>query len=202
MTENFRPTVIKNQALAALKGKWTPAVIVALVFYLIVIVASALSGVSKLLYWIVLLGGVPIVGIGMVYVYWDLFMKGSSPEVGKLFAPFEQYIRVLETYLRIAIFTYLWSLLLIIPGIIKGLAYSMSLFILRENPDMTITEVISTSRKMMKGHKMDLFLLSLSFIGWAILSVITLGIGSLWLTPYLQTSYAAFYETLKKEGAL
>ena len=98
-----------------------------------------------------------------------------------------------------AIFIFLWSLLLVIPGIVKCFSYSMTPFILEENPELSANEAIDRSRAMMKGHKFDLFWLILSFIGWMILCFFTLGLGWLWLAPYMQTSVAAFYEDVKAD---
>ena len=202
MTENFRPTVLRNQAYEALRGKWTPAVVTSLVFCILLGVAVSLSRVNALLYLIAYLGGASIVAIGMLYACWDLFTKGTLPEAGALFAPFKQYARTVGAVLLVFVYTLLWTLLLVIPGIIKAYSYSMTFYILRENPEMTAGDAITASQKMMDGHKMDLFLLSLSFIGWAILASITFGIGYLWLIPYIYTAYAALYETLKKETSV
>ena len=202
MTENFRPTVLRNQAYEALRGKWTPAVVTSLVFCILLGVAVSLSRVNALLYLIAYLGGASIVAIGMLYACWDLFTKDTLPEAGALFAPFKQYARTVGAVLLVFVYTLLWTLLLVIPGIIKAYSYSMTFYILRENPEMTAGDAITASQKMMDGHKMDLFLLSLSFIGWAILASITFGIGYLWLIPYIYTAYAAFYETLKKETSV
>ena len=202
MTENFRPTVLRNQAYEALRGKWTPAVVTSLVFCILLGVAVSLSRVNALLYLIAYLGGASIVAIGMLYACWDLFTKGTLPEAGALFAPFKQYARTVGAVLLVFVYTLLWTLLLVIPGIIKAYSYSMTFYILRENPEMTAGDAITASQKMMDGHKMDLFLLSLSFIGWAILASITFGIGYLWLIPYIYTAYEAFYETLKKETSV
>ena len=202
MTENFRPTVLRNQAYEALRGKWTPAVVTSLVFCILLGVAVSLSRVNALLYLIAYLGGASIVAIGMLYACWDLFTKGTLPEAGALFAPFKQYARTVGAVLLVFVYTLLWTLLLVIPGIIKAYSYSMTFYILRENPEMTAGDAITASQKMMDGHKMDLFLLSPSFIGWAILASITFGIGYLWLIPYIYTAYAAFYETLKKETSV
>ena len=187
MTENFRPTVLRNQAYEALRGKWTPAVVTSLVFCILLGVAVSLSRVNALLYLIAYLGGASIVAIGMLYACWDLFTKGTLPEAGALFAPFKQYARTVGAVLLVFVYTLLWTLLLVIPGIIKAYSYSMTFYILRENPEMTAGDAITASQKMMDGHKMDLFLLSLSFIGWAILASITFGIGYLWLIPYIYT---------------
>ena len=98
-----------------------------------------------------------------------------------------------------SVFILLWSMLFVIPGIIKTFSYAMTPYILDEHPELSANDAIDRSRAMMKGHKFDLFWLLLSFIGWGILCVFTLGIGFLWLTPYMETSMAAFYEDLKAD---
>lgn len=95
-------------------------------------------------------------------------------------------------------FTILWSLLLFVPGIIKGLSYSMSYFILKDRPELSPAEAIKESMRLMNGHKADLFILQLSFIGWTILGLITV-IGFIWVIPYINTSIAAFYEQLRNK---
>ena len=101
--------------------------------------------------------------------------------------------------LLMAIFIFLWSLLFIIPGIIKIFSYAMTPYILEEHPELSANDAIDHSRAMMKGHKFDLFWLYLSFIGWYILAFFTFGIGGLWLSPYMSTSRAGFYEDVKAE---
>ncbi|WP_251716385.1 DUF975 family protein [Lactobacillus agrestimuris] len=104
------------------------------------------------------------------------------------------------TSLLTMIFTFLWSLLFFIPGIVKAYAYSMTPYIMKDMYDaghkMTATEAITESRKLMNGHKTDLFVLDLSFIGWCLLGFITLGIGFLWITPYINQTKANFYRKL------
>ncbi|MBQ2736586.1 MAG: DUF975 family protein [Clostridia bacterium] len=99
--------------------------------------------------------------------------------------------------LLVTLFTFLWSLLFIIPGIVKSYSYAMTYFIKKDNPGMTGQQAITESRKMMKGYKWKLFMLDLSFIGWYIVGALCLGIGTLWVTPYHQTAKAHFYEELK-----
>jgi len=94
------------------------------------------------------------------------------------------------------IFVFLWSLLLLIPGIIKGLAYSQTFYLLKDHPEYTVLEAITESRKRMVGYKWKYFLLHLSFIGWGILCLISLGIGLLWLVPYYNATMAAFYNEI------
>ena len=101
--------------------------------------------------------------------------------------------------LLVTVFTFLWTLLLIIPGIVKGLAYTLTPFILKEKPELSPNEAIELSMKMMDGHKWDFFLLCLSFIGWYLLSIFTLCIGLLWVMPYQYTTIVAFYEDVKAE---
>jgi len=100
------------------------------------------------------------------------------------------------------IFIWLWSLLLIIPGIIKSFSYALTPYILEEQPELSANDAIDRSRAMMRGHKFDLFWLYLSFLGWAILCVFTMGIGFLWLIPYVQSSEVAFYEDVKADYEL
>src|SRR5690606_11316295 len=107
-----------------------------------------------------------------------------------------KYFRIILLGFLIGIFTFLWSLLLVIPGIIKSLSYSQAYFIIKDHPEMSVLDAITESRHRMNGYKWKYFLLNLSFIGWGILSILTLGIGLLWLVPYITASYAAFYNDL------
>ena len=95
------------------------------------------------------------------------------------------------------IFILLWSLLLIIPGIVASFSYAMAPYILYENPGMRPMEAIKASKELMRGNKWRLFCLGFSFIGWALLSVLTLGIGNLFLRPYMEAAGAAFYRDIK-----
>ena len=115
---------------------------------------------------------------------------------------FENYWHKVWTMLWMSILIGLWSLLLLIPGIIKAFSYAMTPFIIEEYPELSSTEAIHRSRMMMRGHKFDLFWLELSFIGWGFLCLLTAGIGFFWLIPYMETSIAAFYEEVKADYAL
>lgn len=99
-----------------------------------------------------------------------------------------------------SVYVLLWSLLLIIPGIIATYSYAMTEFILAEHPDLTASEAIAQSKEMMSGNRWRLFCLHFSFIGWDILSSLTLGIGNLWLRPYKQAANAAFYREISGTG--
>ncbi|MDR0771905.1 MAG: DUF975 family protein [Candidatus Peribacteria bacterium] len=98
------------------------------------------------------------------------------------------------------LYIFLWSLLLVIPGIIKGYSYALVPYLLRDNKKLEYNDVITKSRKLMDGHKFNLFVLDLSFLGWAILALLSFGIGFFWLIPYIETTRAAFYEDLMKDA--
>ena len=110
-----------------------------------------------------------------------------------LFSRFYIFWKAFGLRLYIFILTLLWTLLLIIPGIIASLSYAMAPFILSEDPSMSIQEAIDYSKELMNGNKWRLFCLIVSFIGWMVLCAFTLGIGYLWLKPYQNASLAAFY---------
>lgn len=107
------------------------------------------------------------------------------------------FVNSFVAILLIGIFTFLWSLLLIIPGIIKSLAYSMAPYIIADEPEIDAFEAIRKSQEMMRGHKMELFVLILSFIGWFFLGVLTFGVGMFFVMPYYQTTLANFYIELR-----
>lgn len=98
------------------------------------------------------------------------------------------------------IYTVLWAMLLVVPGIIAAFSYSMAPYILYENPGMSATEAIKASKELMRGNKWRLFCLSLSFIGWSILAALTLGIGSIFLRPYVEAAGAAFYRDISSKN--
>lgn len=116
-----------------------------------------------------------------------------------LFSQFERFgTGFAQKFLR-TLFIVLWSLLFVIPGIVKGLGYAMTPFILEEHPEMTASQAIKASQQLMDGHKMDLFILGLTFIGWQILACLTMGIGFLFLNPYMNAAYAAFYRDISRK---
>ena len=131
----------------------------------------------------------------------DVVRGGNDVNIGTLFAGFNDFGRIVGTKLLKAIYTFLWSLLLVIPGIVKMYSYAMTDYILRDEPQLANNAAIEKSMSMMDGNKMKLFMLDLSFIGWAILCMFTLGIGYLFLQPYVEASHVAFYEDLKAQAA-
>lgn len=107
------------------------------------------------------------------------------------------FINSFVATLLVGLFTFLWSLLLIIPGIIKALAYSMTPYIIADEPDIDAFVAIRKSQEMMNGHKMELFTLILSFLGWFLLGMLTFGVGMFFVMPYFQTTLANFYLELR-----
>ena len=118
---------------------------------------------------------------------------GRPVEFKELFSGFDVFGEAFLLRLRIALRIIGWSLLLIVPGIIAAFRYSQAFYIMAENPGMKSGECIEASKQMMDGHKGDLFLLGLSFIGWFFVCLLTCGIGFLWLQPYVYISEAIFY---------
>ena len=176
---------IDTETLQQLFGK-VPRI---LTVYLAVV--GSFAGVLSIVSFV--LGGVVQLG------YAKYLLKqhsGQSSDVKDLFSMFHMFKQgFLQSLLR-AIYVFLWALLFIIPGIIKGYSYAMTPFILAENPKMTANEAITASKELMDGNKGDLFTLDLTFIGWHLLCALTCGIGFFFLNPYKNAAYAAFYRDL------
>lgn len=160
-----------------------------------------------------LIGGftyIMLLSIVMAFVYMTL---GSVIELGyarfnlnlvdrkeaavdQLFAYFSRWRTAIAARFLTSLYTFLWTLLFIIPGILASYSYAMTGYILAENPEMSAGEAIARSKEMMDGNRWRLFCLQFSFIGWGILCAFTCGIGNLWLVPYKQAAEAAFYREI------
>lgn len=178
-----------------LSGNWMMAALATLVYLLI---AGGISSIPVAGSVLAIIVTYPL-AYGFAILFLDLFREGKPIDIGKLFDGFKDFGRVWGTLILVAIYTILWTCLLIIPGIVKSYSYALTPFILKDEPELKYNAAIEKSMHMMNGYKMKLFLLDLSFIGWMILSVLTLGIGLLFLQPYMNTARAAFYEDLKAE---
>ena len=173
--------------------------------WLLSIVAIGLVGLVVNLSGEVTCGIASIILTGPLYVglhltFLHLVRKESDMEIGSLFDGckngFGENVKLGIMY---TISVMLWSLLFVIPGIIKSYSYSLLYYIKADHPEYTWRECLDESEKMMKGNKMRLFWLNLSFFGWALLGTLACGIGALWVSPYMQASTAVFYEELKSE---
>lgn len=131
--------------------------------------------------------------LGLIRYNLDLLTRENPPAFLTLFSRMSIFGRALGLRLMTGILTGLWSLLFVIPGIVAAYRYALAPYLMAEHPEMGVMEAISQSKALMRGNKWRLFCLKLSFIGWGILSTLTLGIGDLWLAPYLNAAKAAFY---------
>lgn len=176
-------------------GQWLYPVLCTLLYAAVASMASSIPVAG-------LLVSAPL-GFGFSVAFLQ-FVRGEAEEdnlVTRPFAVFNHYGRWLGASLLVALFVFLWSLLLVIPGIVKAYSYAMTPYILHDNPEMGVSDSLRRSQQMMKGYKTKLFLLDLSFIGWLLLGFITFGIGLLWVCPYMETARAKFYEELKARQA-
>lgn len=197
-------TNYKNRALSALENKWGNFVAITFVYGFIIGITQILSGDKDSPAILHLIGLVLfILALPLTWGYQTLFLgavRGGDATAKDMFEGYnkELFSRVLTTTLLYYVYVLLWSLLLLIPGCIKSYSYAMTPYILKDNPEMKNNAAIEESMRMMDGHKLELFMLDLSFIGWAILSILTCCIGFLWLVPYMNMARVNFYEDLKK----
>lgn len=140
----------------------------------------------------------PPLSVGLCMVYLGL-TEGKKAEVGTMFKGFQVFGKSIWLTILVAVFTFLWTLLFYIPGIIKTYSYSMAFYVLADNPEMTAREALRESKEIMKGHKWELFVLELSFFLWMILGLFTLGFAYIYVVPYMSTTVANFYQKIKRQ---
>lgn len=211
------PSEIKKQAKADLRNKWKPVILLYLVPVLISILLS--GGIYGFDFWtIVRLANnegessvlanflVTFITIGISYTLLDI-VRSSSYKVNPLGDAFQVFsknffIPVFIIQILQGLFIALWSLLFVIPGIVQSYAYSQAFFIYKDSKESnyeeypTALDCITASKELMRGHKLELFFLHLSFFGWYILEALTLGIASFYVRPYLNTAEAVFYNRI------
>lgn len=204
---------IKRQSLQSLKGEWGLVVLLSFIMFIMyyifpTIIEIIVSGGftewfnqedtpigAAIVNLIIIILQIPF-SIGVYWFYLSL-VRENNPNIANVFSIYSNgktSMKLIGASILQGIFVFLWSLLLFIPGIIKSISYSQTFYILRDHPEYSILEAISESRRKMVGFKWKYFLLGLSFIGWGILCLFTLGIGFLWLIPYFSTAMATFYE--------
>lgn len=191
-----RNSELRAEARAALTDHWGWGALAALIY-------MALSGTFSF----IPLGNVALevllampLAWGMSIAFYDLCQRRPF-RLETMFDGFKDYGRVMGTLALQLLYTLLWMLLLIVPGIVKGYSYAMTVYILRDEPSLSFNAAIERSMAMMQGHKAKLFWLDLSFIGWVLLCLLTCGVGFLFLLPYTSTARAAFYLDLKRQAA-
>jgi len=185
-------SVLMQEARKSLENKWGLAIGT---FFILALI----SGLLSLIPFIGSLGSLIITG--PLYLGAAIFSlaiaRDEEANTNQLFKGFDNFGNALAAYLLMALFVFLWLLLLIIPGIIAAISYSMTFFIMADDPSISSMDAIDKSKKMMYGYKAKYFFLGFRFLGWILLSILTLGIGLLWVVPYMNISYAKFYEDIK-----
>lgn len=138
----------------------------------------------------------PALNLSLCIIFLNV-VRDRKVEISDLFSGFNKLGRAWWLYFLTGLFTALWSLLLIVPGIVKSYSYSMAYYVLADNPEMTAREALKESMRIMDGHKMELFVLHLSFLGWILLSYVTFGLSLFYVIPYMSATVANFYEGIK-----
>lgn len=187
---------LKERAKEQIKGKigvlFLITLIIGAISFAAGLAASCIPGVGLAVSLIV----TPAFSLSMIRVYL-LVIRGGVPTAKDSFSGFDDFFSAFKVTFLVGIYTFLWSLLFVIPGFVKSYAYSMSLYILADNKGKSARECIKESMAMTEGHKMELFVLDLSFFGWGFLCVLTCGLASIWVVPYMSATRANVYETLK-----
>lgn len=187
---------LKAAARVQISGKIGILFVISLIVFGITFVAELfgafIPGVSLAVSVIV----TPAFVLSMAKIYLNV-TDGIRPTAGDAFIGFEDFWAAFKVTFLVGIYTFLWSLLFVIPGIVKAYSYSMSLYILAENKGKSARECIRESMAMTEGYKMDLFVLDLSFIGWALVTAITFGLAGIWVGPYMQATKVNAYRFLK-----
>lgn len=200
---------IRQETREILRGKWLAGVAITLIFGILMLLTGAFSVFTlndEVIFSLLTILTAIVIGyplqLGFTMVWLKVARHNSHPEVKDLFGAFNRrYHRsAMGTLLLMQIYTLLWSLLLVIPGIIKSIEYAMTPFIIADEPELGCNEAIEKSMAMMQGHRWQLFKMYLGMIGWMILGVFTCYIAWLWIIPYYQTAYAKFYLALKEEA--
>ena len=198
----------KNRALANLEGKWGTAAIASLIFFVIYEGVSyaftmpmgnnmTMSYSTQGLWTLLCL---PL-SWGFVIYFLNL-IRNEDIRYERLFDGYKDFIRIFLAGFLVLLAVVIGCIFLIVPGIIIGLMFSQTEYILKDDKEISAADAIMKSMKMMEGHKMELFWLMLSFIGWFLLCILTIGIGFLFLAPYFNTTMAHYYEDLKAEQGM
>ena len=193
-TENI---ILMKQARESLKGKWSIAVGVLAVYVLISIIIGSFHRTGSIISLII--SGPLELGLSIFLLS---LSRGGDAKLSELFDGLKRFVVALKAYLLMMLFILLWALLLIVPGIIAYLSYSQLFFILAEDQTIGAMDALKKSKKMMDGYKWKLFCLIFRFFWWSILSILTFGIGFLWLVPYIKVTMAKFYDDLLGKTAV
>ncbi len=192
-----------EKARQSIRGKWGLAIGA---FLVVTIIEASLQSIARgdsgsafgsLLYLII--AGPFALGLSIFSL---AYVRRTEPRFEQVFEGFRNFKRALLTYLLMVLYIFLWTLLLIIPGIIAALSYSMTFYILADHPDIGTIEALNRSKKMMKGYKWKYFGLVMIFVLGILVCFLTLGIGLLWFIPWMHITEAHFYEDIKDNPAV
>ena len=191
-TENV---VLMKMARESLQGKWGLAIGTFLVYFLL---AGAFPGSSRFFPLAGLIGIIIAGPLKLGITKFSLSLsRNEDARLEDIFSGFNNFVTALVAYLLMVLFIILWMLLLIVPGIIAAISYALTFYIIADDDSISSMEALDKSKQMMDGYKWKFFCLILRFVGWALLCILTLGIGFLWLAPYAQITFAKFYEDVK-----
>lgn len=138
--------------------------------------------------------------VGLNYYYLKVARNGKT-EIVEFFKPVtSNFMNGFVLGILKMVFIFLWSLLFVIPGLIKTYSYGMAEYLMADDDQLSGNDAITKSREIMSGHKFRLFCLHLSFIGWYLLGILTLGIGLIFIMPYVKAAETAFYQDLIKDS--
>ncbi len=191
----FTREEIKSAAKEQIKGNIGILFVISLIYIAATYLVSMIPIVGSIASAFVL---VPTYTISLCMIYLNMTNYGTKPQISDMIKGFDIFGKALWLEILVAFFTILWSLLFVIPGMIKSLSYSMSIYILADNPNMTAREALNESKAIMHGHKADLFVLELSFIGWGVLVMLTFGLAAIYVTPYMCATMTNFYNKIKR----
>jgi uncharacterized membrane protein len=189
LTENKE---LMQQAREDLKGKWGVAIGTSLLYIIMVGVFQAIPRIGPII--TLFISGPLAYGLAQFSLH---IARNEEARIEQLLEGFQNYTRNFITYLLVIVFTLLWFLCLIIPGIIASISYSMTFYILTDDESLTPMKAIDKSKTMMNGHKLKFFYLILWFLLLSLLCILTLGIGFLFLIPFMSVTIAKFYENIK-----
>jgi uncharacterized membrane protein len=189
--------VLMAQARESLKGLWGLA-IGAVVVFILVLGACGIVPIIGSIAPLIIAGPMEV---GLI-IFSLAIARKQNAQLSQIFDGFKKFGVAVGANLLRMLFIFLWSLLLIVPGIIAGLSYAMTLYIVAESDSIGPLEAMQKSKEMMRGNRLKLFCLGWRFFGWSLLCMLTFGIGFLWLFPYAIVSYAQFYNDLKNKGAV
>jgi len=179
----------------SLKDKWGPAIGTYLIYMILTSGIQGSSGISPLPGLISLIIAGPL-ALGSAYFALSI-ARNQEARIEQLFKGFNTFGTSLVAYLLILIYVVLFLILLIVPGIIKAISYSMTFYIIADDNSIKAADAMEQSKNMMEGHKMKFFNLCLNFLGLGLLCILTLGIGFLWLIPFIHVTVAKFYDDIK-----